>query len=40
MQVDLGICFAVFCAAPSSVGYVANTNKGSNVNVCVMEDID
>jgi hypothetical protein len=35
MQVDLGLCCAVFCAAPSSVGFSANTGKGPNVVVVV-----
>jgi hypothetical protein len=32
-QADLGLCCAVFCAAPSSVGFSANTDKGPNIVV-------
>jgi hypothetical protein len=35
-QADLGLCCAVFCAAPSSVGYSTNIGKGPNVVVIVV----
>ncbi len=32
-QADLGLYCALFCAAPSNVGYAANIGKGPNVVV-------